>query len=120
MQALYPKLIEADGIILGSPVYFWSVTAQAKIIIDRTYALRRPTNRLQDKVGGAIAIAGRRGAVNTLTVMNSFFLGQGMIPAGLGVDGKASEKGAVVKDASAITGATDLGKRMVEIVKLRR
>ena len=24
MQALYPKMIEADGIVLGSPVYFWS------------------------------------------------------------------------------------------------
>jgi len=117
MQALYPKMIEADGIILGSPVYFWSVTAQAKIVIDRTYALRRPTNRLEGKVGGAIAVAGRRGQVEALTVINNFFLGQGMIPAGLGVDGRGSEKGDIKQDERALTGATELGRRMVELIR---
>lgn len=117
MQALYPKMIAADGIILGSPVYFWSVTAQAKLVIDRTYALRRPTNRLEGKVGGAIAVAGRRGQVEALTVINNFFLGQGMIPAGLGVDGRGSEKGDIKQDERALTGATELGRRMVELVR---
>lgn len=117
MQALYPKMIAADGIILGSPVYFWSVTAQAKTVIDRTYALRRPTNRLEGKVGGAIAVAGRRGQVEALTVINNFFLGQGMTPAGLGIDGKGSEKGDVKDDERAMTGAAELGRRMVELIR---
>ena len=60
MQAIYPQLLSADGIIIGSPVYFWSVTGQAKLMMDRTYALRYPTFRLEGKVGGAIAIAGKR------------------------------------------------------------
>lgn len=117
MQALYPKMIEADGIILGSPVYFWSITAQAKTVIDRTYALRRPTNRLEGKVGGAIAVAGRRGQVEALTVINNFFLGKGMIPAGLGVDGRGSEKGDIEKDERAMTGAADLGRRIVQLIR---
>jgi multimeric flavodoxin WrbA len=117
MQHLYPKMIAADGIILGSPVYFWSVTAQAKTVIDRTYALRRPTNRLEGKVGGAIAVAGRRGEVEALTVINNFFLGQGIIPAGLGVDGEATEKGAVKQDERAMTGATELGERIVQLIQ---
>jgi multimeric flavodoxin WrbA len=117
MQALYPKLIEADGIILGSPVYFWSVTAQTKLVIDRTYALRRPTNRLEGKVGGAIAVAGRRGQVEALTVINNFFLGQGMTPTGLGVDGKGSEKGDIKEDERAMAGAAELGRRMVELIR---
>ncbi len=117
MQALYPKMIEADGIVLGSPVYFWSITAQAKTVIDRTYALRRPTNRLEGKVGGAIAVAGRRGQVEALTVMNNFFLGQGMIPAGLGVDGRGSEKGDIEKDERAMTGAAGLGRRIVQLIR---
>jgi len=117
MQALYPKMIEADGIILGSPVYFWSVTAQAKTVIDRSYALRRPTNKLEGKVGGAIAVAGRRGQVEALTAINTFFLGQGMVPAGLGVDGRGSEKGDVKQDERALTGAADLGRRMVELIR---
>ena len=117
MLGLYPKLIEADGIILGSPVYFWSITAQAKLVIDRTYALRRPTNRLKGKVGGAIAVAGRRGEVEALTTINNFFLGQGMIPASLGVDGKGSERGDVKNDELAMTGAAELGRRMVELIR---
>jgi len=117
MQDLYPKMMNADGIIIGSPIYFWSVSAQAKLVIDRTYALRRPTNKLEGKMGGAIAVAGRRGQVEGLTVINNFFLGQGMTPTGLGVDGRGSEKGDVKGDERAMTGATELGRRMVERIR---
>jgi multimeric flavodoxin WrbA len=117
MQELYPKMIAAHGIVIGTPIYFWSVSAQAKLVMDRTYALRRPTNRLEGKVGGAIAVAGRRGQVEGLTVINNFFLGQGMIPVGLGVDGRGSDKGDVKGDERAMTGATELGKKMVELIR---
>lgn len=117
MQALYPKMVEADGIVFGSPVHFWSVSAQAKLVIDRTYALRRPINRLRDKVGGGIAVAGGRGQLGALTVINNFFLGQGMIPAGLGVDARGSERGAVKEDERALTEVAELGRRMVELIR---
>jgi multimeric flavodoxin WrbA len=29
-------MVAADGIILGTPIYFWGMTAQAKAVIDRT------------------------------------------------------------------------------------
>lgn len=35
MEALFPKLVEADVIVLASPVYFYSVSAQMKAVIDR-------------------------------------------------------------------------------------
>jgi adenylate kinase len=38
MQEIYSKMLEADGIIFGSPVYFWGVTAQAKALSDRLKA----------------------------------------------------------------------------------
>lgn len=117
MQGLYPKMIEADGIIFGSPVYFWSVSAQAKLVMDRTFALRHPTNRLRGKLGGAIAVAGRRGQVEALTVINNFFLGQGIIPVGLGVDGRGSKKREVEEDERSLTGATELGRRMVKLIR---
>lgn len=41
MQDIYTKRLEADGIIFSSPVYYWSVSAQAKALIDRTYAFLR-------------------------------------------------------------------------------
>ena len=64
MQEIYDKLVNADGIVLGSPVYFWSVSGQAKVFMDRTYALRYPHHKLKNKVSGAIVIAGRRGCMS--------------------------------------------------------
>ncbi len=119
MEEIYEQLLGADGVILGSPVYFWSVSAQAKSVIDRTYALRYPSLRLRDKIGGAIAVAGRRGQLEALTVINNFFLGQGMIPAGLGVDGRGSEKEEIREDTRAMEQAKSLGARIVELVTKR-
>ncbi|MCP4024578.1 MAG: flavodoxin family protein [Desulfobacteraceae bacterium] len=39
MQSLYPKLAKADAIILASPIYWFNFSAQAKIFIDRLYAV---------------------------------------------------------------------------------
>ena len=39
MQELYPRLMEADFIILASPIFFYGVTSQAKRMIDRCQAL---------------------------------------------------------------------------------
>jgi len=39
MQPLYGKLIEADSVVLASPVYFFNVSAQLKTFIDRCYAV---------------------------------------------------------------------------------
>ena len=37
MQKLYPKIIEADAIVIGSPTYFYNVTGVIKNFIDRLY-----------------------------------------------------------------------------------
>lgn len=38
MELFYPKLRSCDGLIVASPIYFWGVTAQTKIFIDRCQA----------------------------------------------------------------------------------
>lgn len=38
MQDIYEELKEADAFILGSPVYMWQMSAQAKLFTDRLYA----------------------------------------------------------------------------------
>jgi multimeric flavodoxin WrbA len=45
MQALYPKLIEADAIVLGTPVYWYGPTAIMKAFIDRLVFFNCPDNR---------------------------------------------------------------------------
>jgi len=81
MKELYPLLKQADGIIFGSPVYFWNVTAQAKAIIDRTFCLWI-TKDLQRKVGGSIACTWTRGTTTALQAINTFFSIQGMYTGG--------------------------------------
>jgi multimeric flavodoxin WrbA len=115
MNEIYSELIAADGVVLGTPVYFWSISAQAKLVIDRTYALRYPQQKLRGKIGGAVAVAGRRGQVEALSQLNTFFLGQKMLVVGLGVDGRASKKGDIRLDIRAIEQAKIMGQQMVEL-----
>ena len=46
MQQIYPKLIAADAILLASPVYWFTISAQLKACIDRWYALEGPEGYL--------------------------------------------------------------------------
>jgi len=117
MQKVYEKILAADGIILGSPVYFWSVSGQAKTLMDRTYALRYPNHKLKNKVGGAIVAAGRRGSVNALSIINNFFLGHDMLVTGLGISGYGTKKGEVKQDKRAMQGARSLGTQAVQLIK---
>lgn len=38
MEEIRAKMLEADVIVLASPIYFYTMTAQLKAVIDRTYA----------------------------------------------------------------------------------
>ena len=80
MREINEILIESDGIIIGSPVYFGSVTAQLKMLIDRTRPLRG-SFKLKNKVCGAIAVGGSRngGQESTISVIHDFLLIQDAI-----------------------------------------
>ena len=39
MQKLYPKLRNADAIVVASPIYWFTISAQTKLFMDRWYAL---------------------------------------------------------------------------------
>ncbi len=39
MQEIYPALLEADVVVLASPLYYWTISGQLKNTIDRMYAL---------------------------------------------------------------------------------
>jgi multimeric flavodoxin WrbA len=44
MESLYPAFIEADLVVLASPIYWWNVSAQLKLFIDRLYGLNPEEN----------------------------------------------------------------------------
>jgi len=121
MQEIYRKFQEADGIIVGTPVYFANVSAQAKLVIDRTYALMWG-RKLMGKVGGVVTASRRIGGGNVLSILYTFFTAQRMLTAGgtIGVEGEAvpyGEKGAVRGDERAMKEAKAVGRNVVLLAK---
>ena len=80
---MFDLLRRADGILLGSPVYFGTVSAQLKSFWDKTRLLRRE-KYLINVVGGALAVGGSRfgGQETTLRALQDMMLCQGMIVVG--------------------------------------
>ena len=114
---IIPKLIEADAIVIGSPVYFNNVSAQTKAFMDRTWCIR---GKLRNKIGGAIVVGRRYGIESAITAINSFFLKHEMIVANRGVCGIAFDEGEIRKDTEAINAAKKLGERIKELEKIKR
>lgn len=127
MQDIYTKLLGADGIIFGTPVYYWSVTAQAKIVIDRTMAFG--PGRLRGKVAGVVVTASRAGTTSTFTVFNNWFNNARMIMAGgaIGFSPVTSPHGVVEgfpkegvrNDRFAMDEAKALGRAVVKRIQVR-
>jgi multimeric flavodoxin WrbA len=78
---LLEKMLAADGIIFGVPVYFHGMSAQAKAIIDRTISLNSPERCLANKVCGLVASAGSLGLIQVLKDFTYFAHLQHMLPA---------------------------------------
>jgi len=77
-------LQKADGIIVASPVYFGSVTAQLKAVFDRTIPLRRQGFKLKDKAGCAATVGASRngGQERTIETIHNWMHMQGIIVVG--------------------------------------
>jgi len=115
MQSLYPKLEQADGIVIGTPVHMGhNVSGHAQIFLDRTFPFWHQ-KKLKNKVGGSIAVGNRRGGICSTRVINDVLLDQEMIIAGY-VTGYALAAGDIQKDPRAFREASELGKRMLELL----
>jgi multimeric flavodoxin WrbA len=114
------KMIEADGIIIGSPTYFADLTAETKALIDRAgYVARANSHMFRRKVGAAVVAARRAGSIQAFDSINHFFLiGQMIVPGSsywnMGV-GRA--KGDVEKDSEGLETMELLGQNMAWLLK---
>ncbi|SMP07131.1 Multimeric flavodoxin WrbA [Desulfurobacterium pacificum] len=79
-QKIAEKMKEADAIIVGSPVYFGSITGMLKSLFDRSRTLRVNWD-LKDKVCAAIAVGATKhgGQEHTLQAIHAWALIHGMI-----------------------------------------
>jgi multimeric flavodoxin WrbA len=118
MQGLYPKLIEAEAWVIASPVYWFSMSAQTKIFMDRCFAL--PAYHRNPFKGKRIAIAmsyGDKdpfasGCINALrTFQDAFSYTQSSI-VGM-VYGSAMDAGQIEANEALMQEAVELGKKVV-------
>jgi multimeric flavodoxin WrbA len=116
MQGLYEKMLEANGIVFGTPTYFYGMTAQAKTVIDRTLSLNKPERSLANKVGGVVAVAGSFGMADAVKDLYFFMVTRQIIPANY-VAAYAGPKGAVKQLERCMKAANLLGHQMVRIAK---
>ena len=107
MEMAYTKLLGADGIIFGTPVFLWSMTGQLKTFLERMSAIQ-----LTNKVGGVITVARRTAAMSTASQFYLLFSMMHMLAADW-VIGYAGEKGAIRKDKHAMKAARHLGRQVV-------
>lgn len=114
------KMIEADGILLGSPTYFADVSANMKALIERAGMISRANdNMLKRKAGAAVVAVRRAGAAHVLSSINYFFLiGEMIIPGSsywnIGIGRKPGE---VKDDSEGIETMKKLGQNMAWLMK---
>jgi len=113
MNEYIEKMLDADGIIIGSPTYFSDLTTSTKALIERAgYATG---GHLKHKVGAAVVAVRRAGAVHVFSSINFFFLIKQMFVVGSSYWnlGKGRLPGEVLNDEEGIKTFRNLGKNLV-------
>lgn len=114
------KMVQADGIIIGSPTYFADLSTETKALIDRAGIVARANgNILKRKAGAAVVTARRGGSIHTFDSINHFFQINEMIIPGsnywnLGFGGAVGD---VEKDEEGVTIMKKLGENMAWLIK---
>lgn len=124
LATAYALISRADALILGSPVYFGTVSAQLKAFFDKSRALRTQ-KKLLNVVGGAITSGGSRfgGQETTIRAMHDIMLVHGMIIVGDGYhEDDCGHTGAAAQhpareDENAIKRSRIMGKRIFEVAQ---
>ena len=121
MQPLYPKIRDADAVVYASPVYWFTVSAQLKLFMDRCYALGGGSDYVAShaltgkRIGIVLAYGGDdpfdSGAINAIRMFQDAF---SYIPAEIVgmVYGCASEAGEIRRDTDLMAEAHELGRKL--------
>lgn len=119
-QEIFEKMKEADGILLGSPVYSANISANMQALLERAAVVGDMNPGLfTHKVGAAVVAARRGGALNAVDAMNHFFLNHEMFVVGSTYWNMAYGQlpGDVAKDTEGLANMENLGKNMAWLLK---
>ena len=111
----FAKMLEADAILIGSPVYFADATAETKALIDRAGRVARANGGLfRRKIGAAVAAERRGGAIHAIDSIQHLFLANQMIVPGSTYwnFGVGRDPGDVRGDAEGLANMQDLGEQI--------
>ena len=117
MQELYPKLYKAEALVIASPIYYFTVSAQTKLFMDRWYSLGEEKDTvINGKQIGIVLTYGdtdpfTSGAINAIrTFQDAFdYLGANLVDI---VYGTASEAGEIKDNQELMDKAYKLGKEL--------
>lgn len=124
LERAFEKIVHANAIVLGSPVYFGTVSAQLKAIFDKSRSLRKD-KLLAGKVGAGVSVGASRfgGQETTVRALHDIMMVHGMTIISdssasltIGHHGVCAQKPAQ-DDAEAIKSAQVMGTRLVEECK---
>jgi multimeric flavodoxin WrbA len=117
MQTLYPKIKESDSIVFASPIYWFTVSSQTKLFIDRCYAVGGGQKNVFSgkRFGILLAYADPdpfiSGAVNALRTFQDISNYLGAEISGM-VYGSAREAGEIKNDQNLMKKAYQLGVQL--------
>ena len=119
MQSLYPKITASDALVIATPVYWFNMTAQTKIFMDRCFGLFNADYTVNPLLRKQIAIAMsygdtdpfNSGCVNALRSFQDAFRYMGAKIAGM-VYGSAEEPGEISSNAVLMQQAEQLGRKL--------
>jgi multimeric flavodoxin WrbA len=117
MNAIYAELAQADALLIASPVYWFTISAQTKLFVDRLYAFIGPDGHgLAGKRIGIILTYGdvdvmRSGAVNALRTFQDAcrYVGAPIVGE---VYGSGSAPGEVKENLALMREAYELGQKL--------
>lgn len=124
LDEMFDLLCQADGILIGSPVYFGTISAQLKAFWDKSRRLRFQ-KALLNVVGGVLTVGGARfgGQETTIRAVHDIMLIQGMTIVGDGhLLDDAGHHGACAQkpsrdDHEALLRACILARRVLEVAE---
>ena len=119
---IFEKMTEADGILLGSPVYSANISANMQAFLERAAVvadMNRDEGLFKYKVGASVAAVRRGGALQAVDAMNHFFLNHEMFVVGSVywnmVYGQMP--GEVLNDQEGMDNMKNLGQNMAYLLK---
>lgn len=119
MQSLYPKIRASDALVIATPVYWFTMSAQTKIFMDRCFGLFNEDFSVNPLNKKRIAIAMsygdsdvfKSGCVNALRCFQDAYQYVGARIVGM-VYGSAEAPGEIAANESLMREAEDLGRKL--------